>query len=64
MSIDTSTAALNELNDVIARVQAGVVDSQAAQTATERMDQMREELRKKVGTLDLAVELIRDARYP
>lgn len=62
MSIDTSTTALNELHDVIARVQSGVRDPAAAQKATERMDRMREELRKKVGTVDLAVELIRDAR--
>jgi hypothetical protein len=62
MSIDTATIALNELHDVIARVQAGVRDPDAAKKALERMDRMREELRQKIGTVDMAVELIRDAR--
>jgi hypothetical protein len=62
MSIDTATIAVNELHDVIARVQTGIRDLAAMRKAQERMDRMREELRQKIGTVDVAVELIRDAR--
>jgi len=62
MSSEISSSALTELRETLARVQAGVRDPQAMRQACERMDRNREELRKKVGTLDMAVELIRDAR--
>ncbi len=64
MSTDISTSALNELRETLTRLQAGVRDPQATQKAIERMDRMREELRMKIGTVDVAVELIRDARDP
>jgi hypothetical protein len=64
MSIDTSNNAANELQKTLARVQAGVRDPVAIRQACERMDRMREELRKKIGIVDVAVELIRDARNP
>jgi hypothetical protein len=39
-------------------------DPEAVRKACERMDRMREELRERVGTVDVAVELIHDARNP
>jgi len=40
----------------------GVIDPDARQKAAERMDRMREEFRQKHGEVNLAVELIREAR--
>lgn len=40
----------------------GIRDPERMRKAAERMDRMREELRQKVGEIDLAVELVRDAR--
>lgn len=37
-------------------------DPEMVRKACERMDKMREELRARIGTVDVAVELIRDAR--
>lgn len=37
-------------------------DPDLVRKACERMDQMREELRARIGTVDVAVELIREAR--
>jgi hypothetical protein len=37
---------------------------EAVRKACERMERMREELRARIGTVDLAVELIREARDP
>jgi hypothetical protein len=62
MSIDTSTSAVNELAEVITRARIGIRDAEAAKKAAERMDRMREELKKKIGTVEAAVELIRDVR--
>lgn len=62
MSIDTATNAMNELHAVIDRIRNGVEDPNAAKQALARLSREREELRKKIGTVDVAVELIRDAR--
>ncbi|WP_254511992.1 hypothetical protein [Anatilimnocola floriformis] len=62
MTIDTTTSAVNQLHEAITRIQAGVHDADAAEKAAERMDRMREELRNKIGTIAVAVELIRNAR--
>lgn len=64
MSTETSSQTMTELQIAIASAQAGVRDPAAAQQACERMDRMREELRKKIGIVDLAVELIREVRNP
>jgi hypothetical protein len=39
-------------------------DPEAVRQACEQMDRMREELRAKFGTMEVAVELIREARDP
>jgi len=37
-------------------------DPEVVRKACERMDRMREELRRRIGTVEVAVELVRDAR--
>ncbi len=46
----------------IDRVLNGVRDPEAMRLAAERMDRMREEMRLRVGNVDLAVPLIRETR--
>lgn len=64
MSIDAPTAKTdaNDLEQVISRLLSGVRDPAVGQRAREQMDRMREETRKRIGTVEAAVELIRDAR--
>jgi hypothetical protein len=62
MSTDTPTTGKHELDEAIARLMTGKRDREAGRKAREDMDKMREETRQRVGTVDLAVELIRDAR--
>src|SRR5690348_1897218 len=66
MSIDTTTTAeaKREVDEAVERLLKGVRDPDAARRACERMDREREELRKKIGTIEVAVDLIRDARNP
>ncbi len=51
-----------ELRAATERAVKGVRDPEVMRRACERMDQMREELRQRVGDMDIAVELIREAR--
>lgn len=60
MGIDTSTIA--ELQEAADRATKGVRDPEAMRRACEQMDRSREELRRRVGTLNIAVDLVRDAR--
>lgn len=53
---------LAELQDAANKAAAGVRDPEAMRKACERMDRMREENRQRIGTQNIAVELIRDAR--
>jgi hypothetical protein len=66
MSIDINNAAeaKREVDEAVERLRNGVRDPEAVRKACERMDHEREELRKKIGTIEVAVELIRDARNP
>ncbi len=41
---------------------AGIRDASAMDRAFAEMDRMREESRQKIGTVDVAVDLVRDAR--
>jgi hypothetical protein len=56
--------AMQELDRAIAQAYLPIHqrDPVMVQQACERMDRMREELRARIGTVDLAVELIREAR--
>ncbi len=51
-----------ELEQAIENAMKGIRDPAAMRRAAERMDRMREEMRQRVGVVDLAVELIREAR--
>jgi hypothetical protein len=64
MSTETLTTAeaMKELQEAVDRLVKGERDPEAMRQACERMDQMREELRKRIGTVEIAVDLIRDAR--
>ncbi len=55
-------AAATELDDSVRTLMIGVRDPEAIRRACQRMDRMREELRQRIGNVELAVELIRDAR--
>lgn len=50
---------MNELQEVIERT---TLDRPAAKTSLAVLEREREELRKKIGTVDVAVDLVRDAR--
>lgn len=51
-----------ELHEAAERASKGIIDPEAAQRARKRMDETREKLRKKLGTVDLAVPLVREDR--
>ena len=53
---------LTELQDAADKVAKGIRDPEAMRKACERMDRMREELRQKHGEMNVAVDLIREAR--
>ena len=60
MSIETSLMA--ELQEAADRAAKGIHDPEAMRRACERMDRSREEVRKRLGTLNVAVGLIREIR--
>jgi hypothetical protein len=60
MSIDTSIMA--ELQQAADRAAKGIRDPEAMRKALSRLSATREEIRTRVGTLDIAVDLIRSAR--
>jgi Tfp pilus assembly ATPase PilU len=51
-----------KLQAAVDRVLKGVRDAEAMRQAAERMDRMREEMRQRVGNVNLAVPLIRETR--
>ena len=60
--MSTTTETKDELEDAIATLMREDRDYEDMRRAGEELDRLREETRKRVGTLDVAVELIRDAR--
>ena len=64
MSIDTvvSPELVQRLQDRLERVAKGIRDPEEMRQACENMDRMREELRRRIGIVNVAVDLIRDAR--
>ncbi len=64
MSTDTTPAedTKHQLDEVIAKIIRGERDPEAGRKARERMDRMREETRKRVGIVDVAVPFIRELR--
>ena len=53
---------LAELESVMSDLAEGKRDADAMKKAARDMDKMREETRRELGTLDVAVELIREGR--
>jgi hypothetical protein len=67
MSIDIQSTGvppqlMADLEDAARYAASGVRDPEVMRRACERMDRMREELRKKVGEMNVAVDLIREVR--
>ena len=64
MSIETAIPPelVQELQNALDRAAEGVRDSETMSKALAEMDRMREDLRLRIGTVDVAVDLIRDAR--
>jgi hypothetical protein len=54
---------ISDLKAAAARAATGVHDPEVMRQACERMDRMREDLRAHSGEMDVAVELVREARY-
>lgn len=59
-----TTAATTELQEIADRAAMGVRDPQDMRKAVNEMNLAREELRKKIGTVSVAVDLVREARDP
>lgn len=59
---DLSPEALAELKQAIERAGSAVRDPEIMRRAADRMDRMREELRSRVGELEVAVDLTRETR--
>ena len=51
-----------ELQEAVDRAIKGIRDPEIMRKACEEMDRAREELRKRIGETNIAVELIREAR--
>ncbi|MDZ4687486.1 MAG: hypothetical protein SH850_20635 [Planctomycetaceae bacterium] len=64
MSTDTATIARHELKESLERAAAGKRDPEKMRKAVEELERSREATRKQIGTVDVAVDLVRDARAP
>lgn len=53
---------IRDLQEALAAAAKGGRDPEEMRKACEEMDRMREELRQKIGTVDVAVDLIRAGR--
>ncbi|HUY31185.1 MAG TPA: hypothetical protein VMV69_00285 [Pirellulales bacterium] len=64
MSIETilPTELIQVLQERLNKAAKGIRDPEAMDRAFKEMNRMREELRQRIGTVDLAVDLVRDAR--
>lgn len=62
MSSTIPNEALSELARTLERVTLGSTDSETAKKSAERMDRVREELRRKFGEFDIAVPSTREYR--
>jgi len=64
MSTPTSSPGevVHELHEILAGASTGVRDPETMRKAREEMNRMREELRQRIGTVEIAVDIIREAR--
>jgi hypothetical protein len=53
-----------ELERVLERLDAGIRDPEEGRRALERLARESEEIRQRLGTLDVVVDLVREARDP
>ena len=53
---------IHKLDASLAAARTDVRDPETLRRAREEMNRMREELRQRIGTVQVAVDLIRDAR--
>lgn len=60
MSVDTTTSDREAI--VAARAEGRRVDPEVMKRVHERAEKVREEIRRKHGTLNVAVDLVREAR--
>ena len=51
-----------KLQETLDRVSKGIRDPEAARLARERMDREREEMRQRIGTVDVVVPILRELR--
>ena len=58
----SATVTTTKLQEVADRAAKGVRDPQDMRKAVDEMNQAREELQKKIGTVSVAVDLVREAR--
>ena len=56
------TRLLADLQEAADRVATGIRDPEAMKKAARDMDRMREETRKELGIIEVAVDLIRESR--
>jgi hypothetical protein len=52
----------NELQEAAERAAKGIRDTDIMQQASKRLDDLREAVKRRVGIVDLAVDLVREAR--
>lgn len=64
MSTETINSAelVQKLQERLEKVAKGIREPEEMRQSLENMNRMREELRQRIGTVDIAVDLIRDAR--
>jgi hypothetical protein len=64
MSTETTVSPelMQRLQERLERVANGIRDPEEMLEGAKNMDRMREELRQRIGIVNVAVELIRDAR--
>lgn len=58
------TPTTTELQEAIEKAREGRRDAESMRKASERLDQTREEMHRKVGVVDVAVPAIREFRDP
>lgn len=64
MSIRSTTIEVRELNEAVARLLKCPRDPKEGHEAREELDRKRAEIRRRMGTVDADIELVRDARNP
>ena len=57
-----TTELIHSIQDRLEKAGRGVRDPKAMRRALDRLNRTREELRVRIGTVDVAVDLVRDAR--